>query len=149
MCNDTKRFAAARLWDEAFAADPKLAEYLEAANRYDAARSAALAGTGQGEREPPLDEREKAQWRKRAVEWLAADLARRADQARAGTPAARAEVAQKLLHWKSDPDLAGIRDATAIAALPADQQAACRALWSEVDALLARARGGPAPPPAR
>jgi hypothetical protein len=76
------------------------------------------------------------------VEWLAADLARRAEQARAGTPAARAEVARKLLHWKSNPDLAGIRDATALGSLPPDEQAACRALWSEVDALLARARGG-------
>jgi serine/threonine-protein kinase len=143
ICCHTKRFAtAARFWGEAFAADGKLAEDLNAGNRYDAACSAALAGAGQGEREPPLDGREKSRWRKRAVEWLAADLVRLADQARAGTPADRAEVAQKLLHWKSDPDLAGIRDATALGLLPADEQKACRALWSEVDALLASARGG-------
>ena len=143
LCSRLKRYAAAaRLWAEAFAAEPKLAEDLEAGNRYDAACSAALAGAGQGEREPPLDEREKSRWRKRAVEWLAADLARRAEHAWAGTPQAKAEVAHKLQWWKADPDLAGIRDAAAIGARPADEQAACRALWAEVDALLARARGG-------
>jgi tetratricopeptide (TPR) repeat protein len=143
LCYDTRRFAAAaRFWAEAFAADSELAEDLAAGNRYNAACAAALAGAGRGEREPPLDEQGEARWRKQAVAWLRADLARRTEQARAGTPQALAEVGEKLVHWKSDPDLAGIRDATAIGALSADEQAACRALWSEGDALLARARGG-------
>jgi hypothetical protein len=143
LCGQTKRFAAAaRLCEDALSAEPSLAEDLESGNRYDAACNAARAGAGQGEQEPPLDERERARRRKQAVAWLRSDLARRDDQVRTGTPAARAEVARMLLHWKSDPDLAGIRDAAAIGALPPEEQAACRALWSEVDALLARARGG-------
>jgi tetratricopeptide (TPR) repeat protein len=143
LCADTHRYAtAARLWDEVLAADALPAGDPGAAYRYSAACSAALAGAGKGEKEPPLDERGNARWRKKAVAWLKADLAQRDKQARAGTPEARAEVAPKLLHWKSDPDLAGIRDATWIGALPADEQAACRALWSEVDALLARVQAG-------
>jgi hypothetical protein len=58
-------------------------------------------------------------------------------------------VGQKLVHWKGDPDLAGIRDATALGSLPADEQDACRALWAEVDALLAKVGGGLAPQTAR
>jgi tetratricopeptide (TPR) repeat protein len=143
LCSVSKRYAAAaRLWDDAFAVEPGLAEDLEAADRYNAACSAARAGAGKGERESPLDERAKARWRKKAVEWLEADLARRAKQARAGTPAAQAEVARALGRWKFDRDLAGIRDAIAVGSLPADEQAACRALWSEVDALLARMQAG-------
>jgi serine/threonine-protein kinase len=139
LCYDRRLHAtAARLYRDAMALDPKLAEDLTAGNRYNAACCAALAGAGKGEDAPPLGEPERARWRKQAVEWLKADLSRRAEQDRAGTP----EVRQNLLHWKRDTDLIGIRDAAAIAALPADEQAACRALWAEVDALLAQSRGG-------
>jgi serine/threonine-protein kinase len=97
LCSGLKRYAAAaRLWDDAFAADPRLAEDLKAADRYNAACAAARAGAGQGEQPPSLAERERARWRKQAVAWLRSDLARRAEQARAGTPAAKAEVAHKL-----------------------------------------------------
>ena len=44
--------------------------------------------------------------------------------------------------WKENSRLAGIRDAAAISSLLADEQVACRALWSEVDAVLARLKGG-------
>jgi hypothetical protein len=52
-------------------------------------------------------------------------------------------VGQKLQHWKADFDLASIRDDTALEALPEDERKACRALWAEVDELLAKARDGP------
>jgi hypothetical protein len=61
---------------------------------------------------------------------------------KAGDAQARSVAIQNLRHWQADPDLAGIRDAAAIGSLLADEQAACRALWAEVDALRARARGG-------
>jgi hypothetical protein len=54
-------------------------------------------------------------------------------------------VSQTLRHWKVDSDLAGIRDETALKALSEDEQKACRALWAEVDALLAKVRAGTAP----
>ncbi len=139
LAYDKKQFApSARLYAQAFAADPKVAEDLESANRYNAACSAAMAGTGKGEDKPPHDDKEKARWRKQAVDWLKADLARCSEQALAGTPQAKAEVREKLLHWKKDTDLAGIRDATSIKSLPDDEQNTYQALWAEVNQLLTK-----------
>jgi Flp pilus assembly protein TadD len=136
---------AARLFADAFRAEPKLIGDMQAQNRYNAACAAARAGAGQGKGEPPLDEAGKARWRKQAIDWLKADLAFWARQVETGPPQARASVAQTLQHWKDDPDLAGIRDDTALGKLPVDEQKACRALWAEVYALLAKAHGGTKP----
>jgi hypothetical protein len=45
-----------------------------------------------------------------------------------------------LRHWQKDPDLAGLRDAAALARLPAGEQTEFRKLWAEVAALLAKAQ---------
>jgi eukaryotic-like serine/threonine-protein kinase len=141
LAYDKNQFGpSARLYAEAFAADLKLAEDLSAGNRYNAACSAAMAGAGKGEAKPLPDEKEKARFRKQAVDWLKADLARRTEQARAGARQAKAEVLQRLLHWKGDSDLAGIREAASIKSLPEDEQKACRALWAELDLLLKKAQ---------
>jgi hypothetical protein len=146
----TKQFGpSARLYSESLQADPKLAEDMNSANRYNAACAAALAGAGQGDDKPPLDEKEKTRWRKQALDWLRADLAFWARQAETGKPEAKALVSQKLQLWKADTDLAGIRDETGIKALRDDEQKACRALWAEVDALLAKAQAGTASRPHR
>ena len=52
---------------------------------------------------------------------------------------------QTLQHWKSDRDLAGIREGTTLAKLPEDERKACRALWAEVDALLKKANATSTP----
>ena len=41
-----------------------------------------------------------------------------------------------LIHWRKDTDLAGIRDAAALAKLPADEQNAVTQLWAEVAAFI-------------
>jgi hypothetical protein len=138
---------SARLYAGSFGADLKLAQDIKASNRYKAACAAALAGAGQGQEKPPLDETDKARWRKQATDWLRADLVFWSKQAQSGQPQARAHVSHKLQHWKVDSDLAGIRDEKAIKALPDDEQKACRALWAEVDAVLAKARAGTEPRP--
>ena len=51
---------ATRLYAAAFAADPKLADDLEAGHRYNAACYAALAAAGQGEDAAKLDDKDKA-----------------------------------------------------------------------------------------
>jgi hypothetical protein len=130
------------MYAESFRTDPKVAEDMKAENRYTAACAAALAGAGKGEDKPPLDEAEKARWRKQALDWLKTDLAFWAKQAEIGRPEAKALVSQNLQHWKADADLAGIRDETAIKSLPEAEQKACREMWAEVDALLAQARAG-------
>jgi hypothetical protein len=146
LCSKKQLHAAsARFWREAFQAQPALAEDLKAGHRYNAACAAALAGSGQGQDQPPLDDVAKARWRKQAVAWLQADLAAWSKLRASGPPQVRPALVTTLQHWKADPDLAGIREGPALAQLPADEQKACRALWAEVDALRAQARAGPAP----
>ena len=148
MAHKTKQFGpAARLLAESFRVDPKLAEDMKAGRRYDAACLAALAGAGKGDDKPPLDEPEKARWRKQAIDWLRADLAYWAGQAETSKAEAKALVSQKLQRWKADSDLVGVRDETALEALQEDEEKACRALWAEVDALLAKAGAGRASRP--
>jgi tetratricopeptide (TPR) repeat protein len=75
LCYYKKVYApAARLWADAFRADPKLADSLKAGHRYDAACAAALAGCVRGADADQIDDRERARWRKQALEWLRADL---------------------------------------------------------------------------
>ena len=56
-------------------------------------------------------------------------------------PADRTAVQQALRHWQQDADLAGIRDAAALAKLPADEQKAFSKLWADVAAVLKKAEG--------
>jgi len=48
-----------------------------------------------------------------------------------------------LDHWQKDSDLAGIRDAAALAKLPAEEQKAFTQLWADVAALLKKAEEKP------
>jgi serine/threonine-protein kinase len=154
--------AAAQLFADAFAADPNLAEDLSAdcrsraalgdkqpvgrveelatECRYPAARCAALAGCGLGEDGAKLGETERRRWRKQAREWLRADLTLWARTLDSGSGAARALVRKMLAHWQVDPDLAGLREASALDKWPAEERQECRALWSDLDALLERVR---------
>jgi hypothetical protein len=58
-----------------------------------------------------------------------------------GTPQTRLEVQQTLQRWQCDPNLAALRDETALMDLPEAEQEACRKLWAEVTVLLKQARG--------
>jgi tetratricopeptide (TPR) repeat protein len=137
VCALTRRYrGAARLYAEAFTADPTLADDLQAANRYDAACAAALAAAGQGRDAPKADDKERARLRRQALVWLRADLALWGQQAQKGTPQARAEVREKLLSWQKDSDLAGVRDAAALAKLPEAERAEWKKLWGDLAALL-------------
>jgi hypothetical protein len=44
-----------------------------------------------------------------------------------------------MQHWQRDPDLAGIRDAAALAKLPPTDKKVCENLWVDVMALLQKA----------
>ena len=99
-----------------------------------------LAGLGPGKDVPSLDDEKKAEWRKQSIDWLKADLAAWSTILESGSPHAKLLITQTLQHWKADIDLAGLGDATALAKLPGEEQKACRTLWVEVDALLAKAQ---------
>jgi tRNA A-37 threonylcarbamoyl transferase component Bud32 len=132
--------AKARFYEEAFAANPRLAEDLKAghpylpSHRYYAACCAAMAGCGQGEDPDPLDAKEKARLRRQALDWLRADLSAWAKQAQ--QPADRAAARRMLLYWKVDDCLAGVRG-DALAKLPEAERGPWKKLWDDVDALLA------------
>jgi tetratricopeptide (TPR) repeat protein len=128
--------ASAGLYADAFTADPRTAADLKAAHLYNAASSAALAGTGQGQDAAGFDGKEKARLRQQSLDWLRADLVLRTRQLESGRPADRAEVQQKLNHWRNDRDLAGVRDKDALAKLPAEERVAWEKLWADMAALV-------------
>src|SRR5262249_13370493 len=134
---------AARLYAEAFARDPKVAEDAEALRRYSAASAAALAAARKGKDADKLDGKEKARLRGQALGWLKADLTLWRRRLDAGKPAARAAARMILGHWRADPDLAGVRDKAALAKLPEAERAGWGKLWAGVDYLLGKAQDKP------
>jgi hypothetical protein len=137
-----RRYAVAvRLYASAFAADEQLARDLKASNRYNAARAAALAASGQGEAAAALDGTAKAWLRAQALHWLRADLALWAKQAAVGHPRDRASGQETLRHWQRDPGLSGVRDRVALANLPQAEREAWQGLWADVHSLLAKLSG--------
>ena len=140
MCYFAKRHAAAaRFWAEALEADPRLGDDRRAQHRYNAACAVALAAAGQGKDDPSPDETARAKLRERAMGWLRAELAAWTKLLESGPAQARPFIAQTLDHWKVDTDLAGIRDAEALAKLPEAERKDWHSLWAEVNALLTRA----------
>jgi serine/threonine-protein kinase len=154
--------AAARLYADAFAADPNLAddltmecfrratrtpasidriEILKTACRYLAARCAALAGCGLGTDGPKLDAAERTRWRKQARAWLWADLAVCAKTLDSDSRVAHDLVKEMLTLWQVDPDLAGLREPSRLHELSADERSECLTLWNEVGDLLNRTTG--------
>jgi superkiller protein 3 len=135
LCSYQKRYAeAARLSAAAFAAEPNLAR----GNRYSAACWSTLAAAGQGKDAASLGEQDRARLRQQALTWLKAELAIAAEVIEKGAPRAQTLVQGGLARWQRDPALAGIRDAAALASLPAEEREACRKLWADVAALLKR-----------
>ncbi len=138
MCQQPyqKRYAAsARLYADAFAAQPRLAPQ----HRYNAACSAALAAAGQGEDARALPDRVMAMFRRWALGWLRDDLAAYTKLAEKNDPKVNQSIQQTLAHWRRDPDLASVRDPQALDHLPEDERAAWQALWRDVDELAKRA----------
>jgi tetratricopeptide (TPR) repeat protein len=136
LCHRQRRLygSAAKLYAEAFVAEPKLAEDLGRAARYNAACAAALAGCGAGQDAETLDDKMRAAMRQQAQEWLKADLAlwdKRLDEAKSRETARRT-----LQHWLADPELALVRDRAALERLPAEERKDWQKLWSEAAELL-------------
>ena len=147
MCQYHKKVfaAAARLYAEAFTADPNLAEGLDPGCRYDAACAAALAGCGQGNDAANLDDTERLRLRRQALDWLTAEFAawtRVADK-----PANHAQVRRLMLHWRKDADFACVRGDAAIEKLPEAERVAWKKLWADVGTLLRRCQEQPAAKP--
>jgi hypothetical protein len=138
-----RRYAAAvRLYQEAFTADPRLPEDYTAGHRYDAACYAALAAAGQGNDAATLGQPVCARLRRRAHDWLRADLEHWTKTLQEGKPEGRNEVLQKMRQWQQDSDLVGVRDNQALAALPLEERRRWEQLWADIAAVLDRAQKG-------
>jgi tetratricopeptide (TPR) repeat protein len=128
-----------RYYQEAFNAQPDLMNDMRAGNRFRAARAAALAGTGRGEDAAKVGNPERVKLRRQALTWLRADLVFWTKLVKEN-PNARTHVHETLRHWQTNPDLAGMREADALAKLPADERPAFTQLWADVAALLKKAQ---------
>jgi serine/threonine-protein kinase len=133
VCRFENRFAAlARIYAEAFAADPKLTTY----HRYTAARVAVQAGCGRGVDAGGLGEAERRNLRTQARKWLREDLSAAIGTLDRDFNKVRGDVHQALKLWQNEPELAGIREPTELEKLLPDEQADCRKLWAEISAVL-------------
>ena len=132
---------SARLFAQALTNDPKLGEDRQAQHAYDAACSAALAASGLGTDESQLDDDAKGKLRTQALESLKHELAAWNQALDADESELKAMVAPALRHWKTDTDLAGLRDQKQLAKLPEADRAAFTKLWADVDQLLTKAMG--------
>src|SRR5262249_28702080 len=105
LCILKKHFAAAaRFFRDTFAADPKLTEDVPG-NRYDAACAAALAGCGHGRDVDRLDDKERARWRRQALNWLRQDLAWWGRALARGNALTHVRARQEMQRWLTDRDL--------------------------------------------
>ena len=128
-----RRFAAAaRLAAEALEIDPKLGDDFQAPHRRRAAGLAFLAGVGQGEDDPRPDEAARQRFRAQARDWLRADLGLCSKKLDANE---REALRWPLVYWLQCNDLAGIRDATALAKLPEPERKEWQSLWAQSEAL--------------
>ncbi len=114
---------------------------LQAGRRYSAAWSAAMAGCGSGADGASISEEERARWREQARDWLRGDLAAWSGRLTSGAAKDSSLVVQNLTAWRTDPELAGLREPAALEALSAEEREDCIALWDEVEVILKRARG--------
>ncbi len=139
---DSARYAtAARLWAEALAADPTLAESRQTQHCYNAACAAALAASDKANDDPAPDDTAKAKLRQQAHNWLKSELAAWSRLLQSGPPQSRNDITQTLQHWQKDTDLAGVREAESLQKLPAEERKAWDSLWAEVKDLLKKAQG--------
>jgi tetratricopeptide (TPR) repeat protein len=136
LCQDPSRQlykAAADLFSAGLTAEPKYGADLGAKTRYDAACAAARAASGQGKDAAGLEPSERARLRAQARAWLEDDLA--AWRKMLGSGPDKEELRRMLRHWQQDAALDGVRNAEALAKLPATERRAWSKLWNDVEAL--------------
>src|SRR5262249_40896207 len=131
MCQQLKKrhVAAARLFADAFTAEPRLAADLNQQHRYNAACSAALAAAGEAEDARGLPDKVVGMFRRWALDWLRDDLTAYTQLAEQNNLPTNKAIQQRLTHWRGDADLASVRDSQALDRLADNERAAWQALW--------------------
>jgi tetratricopeptide (TPR) repeat protein len=98
---------------------------------YEAACSAARAGTGQGDG-ADLPEVEWAKLRGQALDWLSVELGRYQQVFRERPRSVAGWLRMFTRHWQQDHDLERVRSRDALEALPEKERAKWRKLWRDV-----------------
>jgi hypothetical protein len=106
-------------------------------DRYKDACAAALAGCGQGKDADQTDSNARAHLRRKALDWLRADLAAWRQLLERDPDKVRPVVVQSMQSWLADKDFAGVRG-EALAKLPEAERQEWQTLWREVEALRQR-----------
>jgi serine/threonine-protein kinase len=122
-----------RLYEEAFRLAPALAENPLSGNRFDAA--CAAVQTCALERE----DGKKTALSDQALQWIREDLAAWNRRLESGNAPLRASAVRALKRWRTESQLAAVRDAAAVSGLSATTEDGWRALWRDVDAALEHA----------
>jgi hypothetical protein len=99
----------------------------------DAARAAAVAGTGLSGDEPSPSPAERTKLRGMALNWMRADLDGWYRRFGPGREETRRRAAKYYRRFMEDPSVAGVRNAAELAMLPAVERDAWREFWHEVD----------------
>ena len=136
VCQATNRTGElARLYEDAFADSPQLANDPRDGHRFRAACAAAQAGTGKGAGAAHIKLEDRRHWRDRARLWLEADLAEWKKLESAGGVKNRT-VRQELNSWLTNADFAGLRDPVALMAYSAEERGEWLDLWKKVRVIL-------------
>ena len=140
-------WAAARLYERAFAADPALADAFSRAggHRYNAACYAARAARGDGT-DALADPAKRAALRAKSLAWLQADLAVWQKRAAAPSGSERKTAASAMTHWLGDSDPTGTRGGLIRLDIPPAERVEWDKFWTDVKATLTAARKPPPPP---
>ncbi|QDV91731.1 Serine/threonine-protein kinase PknB [Phycisphaerae bacterium RAS2] len=123
----------AKLYSDAFDVDSALAENRQNDYRYNAACYAMMAATGARNNAVRLNDEERAMWRAKARQWLREELASW-KRASANSPQVRELALKRIVNWKRDPDLAGLRESEPLERLNENELRECHLLWAEIDA---------------
>ncbi len=100
--------------------------------RYAAACAAVRAAGGDDARQPRVAEAERAGLRRRALDWLLANIELTTELLKRGKA-----VDWSLAAWQTEPTLAGVRDWDALAKLPDAERDQWQRLWADVAAQVA------------
>ena len=135
--------AAARLFAEAFANRPALADDPLLAYRYNAACTATLAAIGKGKDAAAFDDQTKAKHRRQALDWLTADLLAKTKVVESGSSDQKTAVIAFLKGWTVDDDLSAVRDDARLSSLPEPERTGWQKLWKDLEQLLAKVEKQP------
>jgi tetratricopeptide (TPR) repeat protein len=131
---------AAKLYGLAFTVQPALADNLEQGHRSQAARSAALAAAGQGRDPGKLTDEDRTRLRAQALAWLQADVQQGTRCLQARDRKSLPGLLTAVAAWQQEAAFGPLRDPSARARLPADEQKDWAALGAAVAQLAANIR---------